>query len=344
LEIVINIAIISINKPSLDASLKLKQICLEYKFDIFTNKKTYDLLKNNSNIFYFNKLQDILNNVWYKYDIIICILAIGAVIRQIAPLLQSKKSDPAVIVVDINLNKIVPLLSGHLGGANQFSIYLENKLPNSVNFISTATDQMQVLSFDMLAKKYNWEIDNINYLANLSNRLLNKQIVYIATYNKIFKIFKNNKYIKQIDFNKIDNNTVVIAPFNIKNTLVLKPKFYIGIGCAKGVSKNLIHKAFNNFIQKYNLDILSLGGFGSFIKKQNEVGLLEFVQDLRQSIDFFDKKSINTLEYNFSKSSSTKIFETKGVAEPSSLLCSNFYELIITKKVYYKKIILACAV
>lgn len=55
---------------------------------------------------------------WAECDEIVGFLAAGAVIRLIAPLLDSKHADPAVICVDETARFAVPLVGGHAGGAN----------------------------------------------------------------------------------------------------------------------------------------------------------------------------------------------------------------------------------
>ena len=60
-----------------------------------------------------------LGQLFQEVDVLICIMAIGAVVRAIAPVLKDKASDPAVVVMDEKATNVISLLSGHLGGANQ---------------------------------------------------------------------------------------------------------------------------------------------------------------------------------------------------------------------------------
>ncbi|MEO1953788.1 MAG: cobalamin biosynthesis protein CbiG, partial [Campylobacterales bacterium] len=139
----LKIAIVTINQPSLDSACNLVPYLSEHQVDIYGKRD----LKHNLNFLHtYKKLDDILPSAWANYDAIICILAMGAVVRKIAPLLQDKSSDPAVLVINLALDKIVPLLSGHLGGANELADTLVSKLPNAINFISTATDQTNTLA------------------------------------------------------------------------------------------------------------------------------------------------------------------------------------------------------
>ena len=338
----LKIAIVTINKPSFESAKKLEAY-LE-NVDIYISKKTPIDEELKTNYIVFDKLDDILPAAWKSYDAIICILAIGAVVRKIAPLLKDKASDPAILVINLALDKIVPLLSGHLGGANELANTLALKLPNAINFISTATDQTKTIAFEMVAKKYNWQIINLKSLANISNRLLNKQSVKVATFKGIFETIKE-KNLELIDFENIDENSVIISPFEyeVKN-LHLKPKLFLGIGCNRGTSLKEIEEALFIFLEKFKLNIEQIENIGSFDAKSDEIGLLEFAKKYEFDIKFFSKDSINSICTDLSKSKATQFFGLKGVAEPSAILLSKFNELIIKKEVYNKKITIAGAI
>ena len=67
------------------------------------------------------RLAEVVNRVWREYGEIVCIMATGIVVRTIAPLLQDKYRDPAIVVCDEQGRFAVSLLSGHLGGANDLA-------------------------------------------------------------------------------------------------------------------------------------------------------------------------------------------------------------------------------
>jgi len=336
------IAIVTINRPSLESAFRLKEYIKEYNPDIFTSKKTP--IFENEECIVFEKLDDILPSAWENYDAIICLLAIGAVVRKIAPFLKDKSSDPAVIVINLKLNKIVPLLSGHLGGANELANELTSKLPDSINFISTATDQTKTIAFEMVAKRNNWQIKNLKSLANISNRLLNKQVVKVATCKAIFDSLKEDN-LELIGFDEVDDNSVIISPlfFETKN-LYLKPKLFIGMGCNRDTTCKEIENAFFMFLEKFKLKIEQIENVASFEAKSDEIGLLEFAKKYNFDIKFFNKDEINSINTNLSKSQATKFFGLKGVAEPSAILLSNFKELVIKKEVFNKQVTIAGAI
>jgi len=335
------IALVTINQPSLNAASKLFPYLLEYEVDVYGKK---DLQHNLKELKLYNKLDDILTPAWKRYDAIIFILAIGAVVRKIAPLLEDKSTDPAIIVINLALDKIVPLLSGHLGGANKLSDEIANSLPNCVNFISTATDQTKTLAFEMLAQKRGWKIENLKALAHISNRLLNKQVVKVSTYGSIFETIPNKENLELVDFEHIDLDTVIIAPHILSNTLTLRPNIYLGIGCNRDTPMSEIEEAVMMFLKSYNLTIEDVKNIGSFEAKANETGLLNFAKKYNFDIEFYKKDDINSLENKFSESASTKFFGLKGVAEPSAILLSEYKELIFKKEIYNKKITIAGAI
>jgi len=339
----LKIAVVTINKPSLASALKLNSYLNDYDVDIYTSKKTADLVEDlPSQVIAYGKLDDILAPAWEKYDAIICILAMGAVVRKIAPLLKGKDVDPAIIVINLALDKIVPLLSGHIGGANELSNTLESLLPNAINFISTATDQTKTLAFEVEATKNNWEIVNLKALANISNRLLNTQNVNVATHKSVFDSLSNKKNLTLIDFSDIDENSVLISPIYKSDTnLHFKPKITLGMGCNRDTPYNTIQIAFEEFLLKHNLKTKDISHIASFEAKADEKGLLEFAKFNNFEIKFYKKDEINSLEQEFSKSASTKFFGLKGVAEPASVLASKYKELIIKKEVYNKVVTIA---
>ena len=335
------IAVVTINQPSLNSACRLVPHLSEHEVDVYGKVElTHTLEKLHT----YKKLDDILAPAWKEYDAIIAILAMGAVVRKIAPLLEDKSTDPAVLVINLALDKVVPLLSGHLGGANELADTLAERLPNCLNFISTATDQTKTLAFEMLAKKNDWKIENLKALAKVSNRLLNKQPVKVATYENVFESIPNKENLSLVDFENLDLDTVVIDPTITSQCLTFRPKVYLGIGCNRDTPLSEIEEAVKQFLATHKLSMEDIGNIGSFEAKADEVGLLEFAKKYNFNIEFYGKDAINALENSFSKSASTKFFGLKGVAEPSAILASTYKELLFTKEVYFKSVTVAGAI
>ena len=334
------IAILTINQPSLTAAERLLPVLHEHTVTIY-GKAGLEHTMNDLHVY--DKLDDILPDAWQTYDAIIAILAMGAVVRKIAPLLQDKATDPAILVMNLALDRVVPLLSGHLGGANALAETIAARLPGCLNFLSTATDQTGTLAFEMLARERGWTIENLPALARISNRLINHQLVRVATLPGIFESIEKRDNLIRVDWEMIDENTVVIAPHIHSQAFTLRPPVYLGIGCNRGTSEAEIAEAFEMFLSRYGLNREQIASIASFEAKRDEEGLLAFAGAYNLPIAFYDPEAINALEGEFSPSASTRFFGIKGVAEPSAILASTYRELLFPKEVYLNKITIAGA-
>ncbi len=104
-------------------------------------------------------------------DSIIFIGAAGIAVRSIAPFIQSKKKDPAVLVVDEWGKFVISLLSGHLGGANELACLAADIL-QAIPVVTTATDLEGKFAVDVFAKKNNCHIFRMKEAKEVSAALL----------------------------------------------------------------------------------------------------------------------------------------------------------------------------
>jgi cobalt-precorrin 5A hydrolase len=92
------------------------------------------------------------------FDAIVAIVSLGAMVRLIAPHLGDKHSDPAVVVIDEAARFVIPMLSGHLGGANALAGHLAGAL-DATAVLTTASDARQTLAVDLLGREFGWIIE-----------------------------------------------------------------------------------------------------------------------------------------------------------------------------------------
>ena len=334
------IAIATINNPSLESAKKLLPTLKNHECTLFNKSQEGD------GFIKFDKVDDILPTAWAEFDAIIFIMATGAVIRKIAPHLKDKATDPAVLIMTLDLKRIIPLVSGHLGGANELSQEISKSLDECVNFVTTASDQIKVLAFDMFAKKYNYEISNLKSLAEVANRIINKQIVQVIGYPVVIEQLKAFEGYQDgsIEFFTPDNlenfnnsiPTVYITPQKLANSsLQINPHAIIlGLGMNRDTSCQEIRQAVKRFCFEHGLSLDNVSSLASFEAKADEVGLLEYAKEVGIELKFFKADEINALEQNFSPSQATKFFNIKGVAEPASLLASKNKTLFLSKRIY----------
>ena len=107
---------------------------------------------------YTGKTGDQLGRLFGEFDAIIAVFSLGALVRLIAPHLKSKETDPAVVVLDEHGQFVIPMLSGHLGGANALAGHLASKL-GATAVLTTASDVRETLAVDLLGRELGWTLD-----------------------------------------------------------------------------------------------------------------------------------------------------------------------------------------
>lgn len=112
-----------------------------------------------------------LQQAFTRHDALIVIGATGITVRVLAPVIQDKMSDPAVIVMDEKGQFVISLLSGHLGGANELAVWLASRIGGQA-VITTATDVNQLTSFDVLARDMDATFDDFRTTVKTLNQML----------------------------------------------------------------------------------------------------------------------------------------------------------------------------
>ena len=107
---------------------------------------------------YAGKVGDQVPALFAAFDGIVAIVSLGAVVRLIAPHLKSKEVDPAVVVIDEAGKFVIPMLSGHLGGANQLAGHLATAL-GAQAVLTTASDARETIGVDILGRELGWTFE-----------------------------------------------------------------------------------------------------------------------------------------------------------------------------------------
>lgn len=114
------------------------------------------------------------------YDQLICLISLGAVVRLIAPHLKSKDVDPGITVVDDAGKFVIPVLSGHVGGANVWSERVADLL-GATAVLTTASDVGKTIPVDILGRHLGWRVEapKIN-ITRVSAAVVNEEPVAVV--------------------------------------------------------------------------------------------------------------------------------------------------------------------
>lgn len=337
------IAILSITQNGKSLGLNIKNNIKNA--DLYFIKR--DIVENETNVIHINKrLKDFVPEIFNQYDYIIFIMATGIVIRTIAPLVVSKFSDPAILVTDEKGKNIISLLSGHMGGANEMTLYISD-LINSNPVITTSTDVNEKSSLDMIAKKLNAHIDNFrdNVLKINSMIVNNEKVGLFVDGNYLVDtrgfVLDEKNTLKDIDNIVVISNKVSIdtnLDFSNKNIIKVVPKdIVIGIGCRRDTDSEYMKDSLVDFLEQQNIDINAIKEIGSIDVKKDEKAILNLSKYLRVPFKIFTKEEISQVDYLYDKSEWVKkSVGVYSVAEPVAHLLSNGN--LIVKKHKYKGI------
>lgn len=141
-----NIAILLISAAGLPLALQIKKQFPEA--EIYSREAMDDVLP-------YASLEVITQELFFRRKALVFIGAMGICIRSIAPYVKDKYTDPAVVCIDTTGRFVIPVLSGHIGGANQLSKELAAVLEAEA-VITTQSDNMNLWALDTFSRLYGW--------------------------------------------------------------------------------------------------------------------------------------------------------------------------------------------
>lgn len=126
------------------------------------------------------KLKETVKEVFCGSEALLFIGATGIAVRAVAPYLRSKLEDPAVVVVDELGRFAIPILSGHVGGANDLARTLAERM-EMTPVITTATDLHGLLAIDSWAVANGLQIQNPAKIKDVSMKVLSGRKIRVAS-------------------------------------------------------------------------------------------------------------------------------------------------------------------
>ncbi len=217
--------------------------------------------------------KDFYGEHFRKDEALIFVGACGIAVRSIAPHIRSKQSDPAVICIDEQGCFVIPILSGHIGGANRLAEKLAERL-GAQAVVTTATDINGKFSVDDWAVRHGLTITNMTRAKEISAAIL-EQDIGLHSMLPLGSTLPSGLILKEEGPFGIFIGWEKREPF--EKTLRLIPRnVHLGIGCRKGTTAETIGKAVRTVLERYNIDHRALQCAASIDLKAGEPGLLEF--------------------------------------------------------------------
>lgn len=299
-------------------------------------------------------LRKITEKAFNNYKAVIFISSTGIAVRGIAPFIKSKVVDPAVLVIDSSGKFVISLISGHLGGANEFTLRVADII-NAVPVITTATDNMGVAAPDIIARDNNLIIDNLKICKEIASLLVEgKKILFLDDRNVIslpkgYSIVVNNEKENQNLDDMVSSNLDIyhtkekmskgivwvtnkqihtgeiinIIDERIEETdkfpvlKLIRKDVVLGIGCRKDYSNDAMKETVLEKLKEYNIDKRAIKAIATVEVKKNEKAIIELAEYLDCELKIFTLDEIKKVQHHFDGSDFVeKIIGVRAVCEP----------------------------
>ncbi len=279
-------------------------------------------------------LDDFTRDCFEKRLPILFIGACGIAVRAICPYAKDKLFDSAVMVMDEKGKFIIPILSGHIGNANELAQKIAKKL-GSTAVITTATDVQDTFSVDVFARKNGCYIQNREGIRLLSKKILEEGMIFLSVHPDIKMQKELPRQIRKASYppdKEVDLLIDYDRTYQNKALLCLSPKQKVlGIGCKKGKS----FEELLAFVKKeagFDLE-KELYGIASIDLKKEEKGLLTLAQYLHVPFFTFSAEELKRQAGNFHRSAFVeKTTGVSNVCERAAIcLCGENGQLIKKK-------------
>lgn len=287
-------------------------------------------------------LSGLVRGIWGDYRAFIFIMAAGIAVRVIAPLLRDKRTDPAVLVMDEKGRHVIPLLSGHLGGANALAGRVA-ALIGADPVITTATDLSGLPAAELWAQELGLAVENPEAVKGVNAAMVNGATVAVYLQDKVWLESGDCPW-ELVDTPEALLKAVCPARILVSNRrirelegesrlLILRPRNLVaGVGCNRGTPGREIRDVVLGLFERAGLAPASLGRVATIDLKRDEAGLLEFAEGMGVPVEFFTREELNAMPDGSGPSEWAKReLGVKGVCEQAAMKGAGADSLLVPK-------------
>ena len=253
-------------------------------------------------------------------DALLFCCASGIAVRAIAPHVRDKRTDPAVLVLDEGGRFVIPLLSGHLGGANALALDVANQL-HATPVLTTATDVNGLFAVDVFAKANGLHIESMALCKAVSAALLAGEKVGFRSDLPVEGALPMGLTTGDADLG------IYVSAGNgqpFPRTLRLTPRPYaVGLGCRRGKSAEELEMFLLDNLQKCGVGLHELRALGSIDLKKDEPGLAALSQKLGLPFVTYSAEELKAAPGDFTPSAFVQeVTGVDSVCERAAVLAS----------------------
>ena len=280
---------------------------------------------------------------WNDFDAFVFIGAMGICVRSIAPYIEDKHTDPAVVCVDSMGKQVIAVLSGHVGGANELTHQIAGII-GAQPVITTQSDINGLWALDTIDKRFNWQTLHatnpaIFAFVNQEPTALLLDIQDEGTEYLVKTLPSHVTIVNNID--EVTSNkfklTIIVSYKHyeaIKGVIMLQyvPRVLtLGIGLAHQAQpvEDILSKISKLLIDK-GIEIPAINQFATIDLKADEP-VIKYLQANNNKVAFYSSDELAQVEVPTPSETVANHVGTPSVCEAAAILASNKGQLIMEK-------------
>ncbi len=292
---------------------------------------------------YPDSLKSLLTQLWTSHRAIIMGLASGAVVRLIAPLLQDKSSDPAVIIFDQTGQFVISLCSGHIGGADQLTRLVAQQLGMTPILTGSAT-ALELPGIDVLGLPFGWKRGEGNW-TGASAAIARRETVQVIQEagSTLWQDHLPPHHSFTFEPSVLNPSAQIWISTQQRQwsqtsecpAIQWHPRvLWLGIGCERHTPKALIETAIQQVLQTNHLAEAAIAGIATIDIKADEAGLVELCQDRNWPLRTLTAEELRSVTVPTPSEIVNQEVGTPSVAEAAALKVAEVEQLRVSKQIY----------
>ena len=303
-------------------------------------------------------LRPVIQDLFSRYGALVVFLPIGATVRLLAPVLGSKRQDPAVVCVDDAGRYAVSVLSGHVGGADALAHRVADAI-GAQAVVTSASDALDVTAIDLVGKDAGWRVEATpTDLTRAAAAAVNRDPVALwidpetgvswpdgtPLSASIFSVtYLSDAQDRRYAAALIVSDRLFALETGRPLVTYRPPTLVAGVGCRRGVSEDHLRELLLHTLEEHGLAAMSLAKIATADIKADEPGIIALAESLSLPIETYDGARLNAVAdaaatgrsasglHRPTASAAHDLLGVFGVAEPAAMLASGAEGVIVPR-------------
>jgi cobalamin biosynthesis protein CbiG len=287
-------------------------------------------------------LRQVLADAFTAGRPLVCVMALGIVVRLLGPLTRDKHAEPAVLVVDEAGRFVIPVLGAHAAGANALAADLARAIGGTA-VVTTASDAAGLPAIDLLGRDWGWKREGDEHLTAVAAAVVRGDAVgvwqdtgrrdWCADWPESFIHLDAWPPGRPWPALLVISDRLLSLEGCGPAVVYRPPTLILGVGCRRGTPCGEIDDLFDEVSRTQRLSPLSLGVVATVDLKADEPGLIEFAARRGVPLRAFSTAELAEVGPLPTPSAVVRAkIGIAGVAEPAAMLAAGTRELLMPKR------------